>query len=371
MMKVPVNAPVITDAAKRYVADAMETGWISSAGPRIHEFETAFAAYIGVKHAVFVTSGTAALHLALLALDIGPGDEVIVPDFTMIASAFAVMYTGATPVFVDVSEDTYNINSDLIEAKITKRTKAIMPVHIYGHSCDMDPILAIARRHGIAVVEDAAEVHGATYKGKRCGAIGTISAFSFYGNKIVTTGEGGMVCTDDDATAKRVRSLADLAHSTKKRFVHEELGYNYRPTNLQAAVGLGQLQEIESFLERKRSMARLYEEKLHDIKGLRLPVTKPYAENVYWMYAVLLEDSFGIKRDAFCAKLKDMGVDTRDFFYPCHSQPAILKKFPQQGPFPVTESIAERGLYLPSGLSITDEQILYVCECVKKVIKRQ
>ena len=365
-MRVPVNEPLLTDAAKRYVTDALETGWISSAGPRITQFEEAFSAYIGVKHSMFVTSGTAALHLSLLSLDIGPGDEVIVPGFTMIASAFSIMYTGAKPVFIDCDPETFNLDVHQLEEKITPKTKAIMPVHIYGHSCDMDPILEIAKRHGIAVVEDAAEVHGALYKGKKCGSMGIVNAFSFYGNKIITTGEGGMVCTNNDAIAARVRSLKDLAHDPAKRFRHLELAYNYRPTNMQAAVGLGQLEEIETFLERKRSMAALYGDGLKNIPGLRLPVTKNYAENVYWMYAVLVEESLGMSRDDLCRKLKELDVDTRDFFYPCHTQPAVQKIFPGNDALPVTEDIADRGFYLPSGLAITDAQIAYVCDCVRK-----
>ncbi len=366
-LRVPVNEPLLTANAKKYVMEAMNTGWVSSAGTYLGAFENAFAQYIGVRHAVFVTSGTAALHLALLSLDIGPGDEVIVPNFTMIASAFAVVYTGATPVFVDVDPETYNIDPKLLEEKITKRTKAIMPVHIYGHACDMDPIMHLTKSRNIAIVEDAAEVHGATYKGKKCGSIGLVNAFSFYGNKIITTGEGGMVCTNDDAIALRVRSLKDLAHSVGRRFVHTEIGYNYRPTNLQAAVGLGQLEEMEDLLRRKRAMAAYYAKRLGKIAGLRLPITKEYAENVYWMYAVLVEDGFGMSRDALCAKLKDMGVDTREFFFPCHSQPALKGKCAGGGHFPVTEDIAERGLYLPSGLAITDEQLDYVCTCVEKI----
>ncbi len=367
--RIPVNEPLITDAAKRYVSEALATGWVSSAGAYIEEFEQKYARYIGVSHAIYVTSGTAALHLALLSLDVGPGDEVIIPDFTMIASAFAVMYTGATPVFVDVEADTYNIDARLIEARITPRTKAIMPVHIYGLPCDMDPIMQIARKHGIAVVEDAAEVHGATYKGKRCGSIGTINAFSFYGNKIITTGEGGMVCTDDDSLALRVRSLKDLAHSREKRFLHTELGYNYRPTNMQAALGLGQLESIDMFLQRKRSMAARYKERLSKIPGLRLPVTRDYAEHVYWMYAVLVEDTFDLSRDALAKALLERGIDTREFFLPCHSQPACAKASAGRPAecYPVTESIASRGLYLPSGLAITDQQIDRVCECIEEI----
>ncbi|MDD5751780.1 MAG: DegT/DnrJ/EryC1/StrS family aminotransferase, partial [Candidatus Peribacteraceae bacterium] len=274
---IPVNEPVITPAAKRYVMDALETGWISSAGPYIDKFEKAFAHAIGVKHAVLTTSGTTALHLALVSLGIGPEDEVIVPDFTMIASVFAVLYTGAKPVFVDIEPDTYNLDPALIEAKITPRTKAIMPVHLFGHSCDMDPILKIAQKHNIAVLEDAAEAHGATYNGRTCGSMGTMSAFSFYGNKIISTGEGGIVCTNDDALAERARSLHDLSHSPAKRFLHEQVGFNYRMTNLQAALGLGQMEHLEKCLERKRSMTARDNKGLRDIRGLQLPVTKYYA----------------------------------------------------------------------------------------------
>ena len=360
--RVPVNVPLITEAAKQYVADAMETGWVSSAGPCIEKFEEAFAKYIGVKHAIFTTSGTSALHTALSALNIGPGDEVIVPDFTMIASPFSVMYTGATPVFVDIDPETLNIDPALIEAKITPHTKAIMPVHIYGLPCDMDAIMDSARRHNIPVVEDAAEVHGAHYKEKKCGSIGTINAFSFYGIKIITTGEGGMITTDDDALAERARWLKDLAHSPEKRFKHDELGFNYRATNLQAAVGLGQLESIDTLLERKRSMAALYKEGLSGISGLQLPIEKDDRTNVYWMYAVMVESG----RNELCAKLKEKGIDTREFFLPCHSQPAIHTQMDDA--FPVTEDVSGRGFYLPSGLAITDEQIAYVCECVKELM---
>ena len=362
--RVPVNEPLITDAAKRYVSEAMETGWISSAGPCIEKFEHVFAEFVGTKHAIFVTSGTAALHIAQRTLDIGPGDEVIMPNFTMIASPFSTLYCGATPVFVDIDRETLNIDPTLIEAKITEKTKAIMPVHIYGLPCGMDPILEIATKHNLAVIEDAAEVHGATYKGHKCGSLGTINAFSFYGNKIVTTGEGGMITTDDDDLAERARWLKDLAHSKEKRFRHEELGFNYRPTNLQAAVGLGQMESIEDLLKRKKSMAALYNERLSGIEGLRLPKETANAENVYWMYAVIVEDSCKLSRDELCTALKEKGVDTREFFLPCHSQPAINLQSEEE--FPVTEDISARGFYLPSGLAITDEQIHYVCDALEQ-----
>lgn len=368
-MKVPVNAPVITPEAKKYVADAMETGWVSSAGPYIEKFEQAFAKYIGVKNAVSVTSGTAALHIALLSLKIGPGDEVIVPDFTMIASIFAVIYTGATPVFVDVESDTYNIDVSLIEKKITKKTKAIMPVHIYGHSVDMDPLFALAKKHKLHVIEDAAEAHGALYRSKKCGSMGTFGCFSFYGNKIITTGEGGMIVTDDDALADYARRLKDLAHNPEKRFWHDEVGYNYRMTNLQAACGLGQLESIEEFLAHKRWMAAEYEKKLGKIKGLRLPITKPYATNVYWMYSILVTEEFSLSRDELRAALKEKGVDTRDFFPSSAQQPVIQKLYGAKEHCPVSEKIAQQGLYLPSGLALTQKELDYVCDAIFSIAK--
>ncbi len=368
-MLVPVNEPLITDEAKRYVAETMASGWIASAGPAVALFERRFAEFLGVRHAITTPSGTAALHLALVTLGIGPGDEVIVPDFTMIATVCAVLYTGATPVFVDCEPDTYTIDVALIEEVITRRSKAIIPVHIYGHAADMDPIQAIAAAYGLWVIEDAAEAHGARYKGRLCGAMSDLGAFSFYGNKIVTTGEGGMVVTDDDALASRARSLKDMGHSPLRRFQHDELGYSYRMTSLQAACGVGQLEHIDAFVAKKRRMAAQYAEGLHRIEGLRLPVTKPWAENVYWMYAVLLDDSFALSRDELRARLKQHGVDSRDFFPSSSRQTMVRARAPLQGPFPISEDVAARGLYLPSGLALTQEQIAYVCAVIHDLVR--
>ena len=370
-MNVPVNEPIITAESKEYVNEAMDSGWISSAGKYIGQFEREFAAFVGVKHGITTTNGTSALHLALATLNIGPGDEVIVPNFTMIATTYAVLYTGATPVFVDADPETFNIAAEQIESKITKKTKAILPVHIYGHSCDMDPILALAKKHDLFVVEDAAEAHGALYKGKKCGSMGDISCFSFYGNKIITTGEGGMIVTDDDALAARAASLRDLAHSPKKRFWHEELGFNYRMTNLQAAFGCGQMRHVEEFLEKKRWMAVAYKKGLSGIPGLRLPITKDYAENVHWMYAVLVEKSFPLSKDELRARLKEKGVDTRDFFYSTADMPVVkgarfAKGLPAEDRFPVSDMLAAQGMYLPSGLALTQEQLDYVCATVRE-----
>ena len=295
---IPVNSPPITSESKVLVTKALEEGWISSAGPYVEQFEQEFAKYLGVKHAILVNTGTAALHIALLAAGIGQGAEVIVPAFTMAASWMAVMYTGAKPVFVDVESDIYTIDPSLIEGAITQRTKAIMPVHIYGHPADMDPILAIAKKHNLVVIEDAAEAHGATYKGRLTGTMGDINAFSFYANKIITTGEGGMVTTGDDALANKARSLKDLAHSKSKRFIHDALGYNYRATSLQTALGIGSLHAINNSLKQKTHMAQLYQQGLSSILGLTLPTTRDWATHVYWMYAILIDkEKFGMSKD--------------------------------------------------------------------------
>lgn len=366
-MFVPVNEPVITPESKQYVAEAMESGWISSAGKYIGLFEQKFAEFLGVKHALTTTSGTTSIHLALVTAGIGPGDEVIVPDFTMIASVLPILYCGATPVFVDAEPETFNIDPNLIEAKITKRTKAIIPVHLFGHSADMDKILAIAKKHNLIMIEDAAEAHGATYNGKICGSMGDMGCFSFYGNKIITTGEGGMMVTNDDKLAERARLLKDLAHSPKKRFWHEEVGFNYRITNLQAAIGLGQLEHMKEFVAKKQWMDQEYRKRLGDIPGLRLPITKPHTTNVFWMYGVLVEDDFPLAKDELRAALKERGVDTRDFFYSTASQP-IMKRFTKPTEkFPVSVMLSERGFYLPSGLALTEEQVTYVCDSLRAI----
>lgn len=365
---IPVNKPHISKNAVKYVTECVKTGWISSSGSYIKTFEENFAKFIGVKHAITTTSGTAALHLALLALGIKKGDEVILPSHTMIASAAAIVYTGATPVLVDVERDTWNMNVSQIENKITKRTKVIMPVHIYGLPVDMDGILKLAKKYKLYVVEDAAESLGAKYHGKMTGSLGTIGCFSFYANKIVTTGEGGMVTTNSDRLAKRLRILKDLAHSTKRRFLHNEIGYNYRMTNMQAALGVAQLEEVKEYIEKKEWMASLYKQKLSKIWGLSLPVENKNTTNVYWMYGILVENSFGITRDELIKKLFEKGVETRTFFIPMHRQPALRKLGLYKGEkYPVSDEIALRGLYLPSGLAITKEQIETVCRIIEDI----
>lgn len=365
---IPVNEPLISDESKKYVNIALDTGWISSAGVFVDKFEKDFAKFLGIKYAIAVSSGTAALHVALLAAGLGNNDEVIVPAFTMAATWLAVLYVGAKPIFIDCESDTFNINPTLIEEKITKRTKAIIPVHVYGHSADMDPILKLARKHKLIVIEDAAEAHGATYKGKLCGSMGSISCFSFYGNKIITTGEGGMVVTNNQNLAKRARRFKDLCHSERKRFIHDDIGYNYRITNLQAALGCGELRKINMYIERKINMAKAYKIGLSDIPGITTPIIKNYAKCVYWMYAILIDkDEFGINKGLLRVKLLEKGVDTRDFFYSPWQQPVLKKYLGANESFPVTEDICKKGLYLPSGLALTNQQIEKVIKSIREI----
>jgi perosamine synthetase len=392
---IPVNEPLLAKNTLRYVTECVETGWISSAGRFIRRFEEEYAGYLGVKHAVTTTSGTTALHLAMASLGLGPGDAVIIPDLTMIAVPYAVLYTGARPVLVDVEPETYNIDpagireyitggcayhsteKRLVDKKTGLTVKAIVPVHLYGHPCAMNEILELARRYNLAVVEDAAEAHGALFypggRSKRpipAGAIGDAGCFSFYGNKIITTGEGGMFVTNHDRLAERARALKDLAHDPGRRFLHTDLGYNYRMTNLQAAVGLAQLEEIDWFIGIKQKMAQTYGDLLAGIKGLTLPQEKPWARSVYWMYAVLVEKEFGLSRDELMERLRERGVDTRTFFIPVHRQPLFLDKEEYRGcSFPVSDDLSVKGLYLPSGLALTQEQIRTVSAAVKEIAR--
>ncbi len=393
---IPVNEPILAKNALKYVTDCVRTGWISSAGSYIRQFEEQFAAYLRVKHAVTTTSGTTALHLALASLDIGPGDEVIVPALTMIAVPYAVLYTGAELALVDVDRGLFNIDPErvlefiqtscrfelpkktLVNKKTGRVIRAILPVHLYGHPCPMDQIMAIARKYSLLVIEDAAEAHGALYypngdskRAKYAGAIGNIGCFSFYANKIVTTGEGGMIVTNNDLVAERARRLKDLAHAPARRFLHTELAYNYRMTNLQAAIGVAELEEIEKYIKIKQKMAAGYKKWLGGIRGLVLPQEMPWARSVYWMYTVLVEDEFGLSRDEFMKQLKVEGIDTRTFFIPIHQQPVFIQRKDYGGlSFPVAEELSQKGLYLPSGLALTQDQIRTVCAAVEKIQKQ-
>lgn len=367
---IPVNEPLLSDEAKANVLDCLNTGWISSAGKYITQFEQSFANYIGTTHAVTTTNGTTALHLALATLGVTEGDEVIIPDLTIISCVLAVLYTGAIPVVVDVNPQTGNMDPAKLEAKITKRTKVIMPVHLFGQPVEMDPILAIAKKYHLKVVEDAAEAHGALYQGKKVGGLGDIGCFSFYANKIVTTGEGGMIVLNDTNLFEKAQLLKNLAHSPKQRFLHEEIGYNFRMTNIQAAMGAGELQHIDEYIRKKRSMAKRYHELLQNIPQLVLPQESAGNVGVYWMYNILLSKNAKISKKQFREKLKDEGVDTRDYFYPIHSQPVCerLRLFKNEH-CPVSEDLSDRGLYLPSGLAITDNQIISVADAVRRILQ--
>ncbi|MBP6885652.1 MAG: DegT/DnrJ/EryC1/StrS family aminotransferase [Candidatus Pacebacteria bacterium] len=368
-MFIPVNEPKLSIEAKKYAHDAIDSGWISSSGKYVTQFEDDFARLYGVRHAIAVSNGTAALHVALLALHIGQGDEVIVPAFTMAASWLAVLYTGATPVFVDCDATTYNIDVHRIEAKISSKTRAIMPVHIYGQPCEMDEIRALAKRHNVAIIEDAAEAHGALYRGRLAGTLGDVGCFSFYGNKIITTGEGGMIITNDDSIAAQCRKIKDLHHSST-RFIHDGVGYNYRMTNMQAALGCGELAHLQEYIEKKRWMAQLYKRHLQGIAGIQLPREVEHAHSVYWMYAIVIDEhKFGMNKQQLRAGLKDVGIDTRDFFYPPEQQP-VLRKILGGEVFPVAADLAHRGLYLPSGLALTEAQLLYVCKSIELLHRR-
>jgi perosamine synthetase len=366
---IPVSEPLLDERARSYVEEAVRTGWISSEGRFIAEFERGWAEYCGVSHGVAVCNGTVALELALAALALPPGSEVILPSFTIISCVAAVLRTGCRPVLVDCEPDTWCLDVAEVERKITDRTRAVMPVHIYGHMADMNPLIEMARKFGLAIVEDAAEAHGAEYHGRRAGGIGAMGCFSFYANKIVTTGEGGMVVTNDAKLAERARSLRNLCFRRDQRFLHTELGYNFRMTNLQAAIGLAQIERIEDHVARKRRMAALYNERLREIRGLQLPVERANVKNVYWMYGVVLDDSVAMDAAAFAARLKDQGIDTRPFFLGMHEQPVLreLGLFAKER-YPVTERLARRGLYLPSGLGLGEAEIDTVCAAVQRCL---
>jgi len=365
---IPVCVPLLGDKELEYVADCVRTNWISSKGRYVNEFEAGFARYCGTKEGISTTNGTAALHLALASLGVGKGDEVIIPAFTMMSTAFAVLYCGATPVLVDAEPDTWNMDTGSLESKLTDRTKVILPVHIYGHPCDMDPILDIAGDHDIRVVEDAAEAHGALYKGRKAGGISDCGCFSFYANKIITTGEGGMVVTNDPEIAERARSLKDLAFQKDRRFLHTDLGFNYQMTNIQAAIGLAQLERIDEFVEMRRAHAVLYNRLLKGVRGIRFPVERSWAKNVYWMYSLLLTDDFGMSREALMEELGKKGIETRTFFMPVHEQPVCADMGLFSGEcYPVSEDIARRGLYLPSGSGLTNEEIGFVCTTLREI----
>lgn len=368
---IPVNTPLLGGNEKKYLNECIDTGWISSEGPFVARFEDEFANYIGRNHGVAVANGSAALDIAVQALNLQIGDEVIMPTFTIISPAASIVRVGAIPVLVDSELHTWNMDVTQIEAKITLRTKAILVVHIYGLPVEMDTVLLLAQKYNLKIIEDAAELHGQTYKGKKCGTFGDISIFSFYPNKHITTGEGGMVLVDDKKLSERCKSLRNLCFMPHRRFVHEEIGWNYRMTNLQAALGVAQLEQIDKFINRKREIGSLYNKLLKDITELEFPLASTdSAENIYWVYGLIVKESCPMSALEICAKLGKAQIGTRPFFYPMHLQPVFTNKgWYLNETYPVAERMAERGFYLPSGLGITDEEILFVSQKLKKILQ--
>jgi perosamine synthetase len=365
---IPVNEPLLDGNEKKYLSECIDTGWISSEGPFVKKFEKIFSAYVGLKHGVAVCNGTSALELAIASIDLKPGEEVIMPTFTIISCALAILRAGGVPVLVDVEPDTWCMNIKEVKDRITSKTRAIMPVHMYGHPADMDPLMDLAEEHRLYVIEDAAEVHGSEYKGRKCGSIGHINCFSFYANKIITTGEGGMVVTNDDRLAERARLYRNLCFKKGRRFYHEELGGNYRMTNLQAAVGTAQMERIEEFVQIKRRNGALYNRLLGEMSLIQKPVEKSWAKNIYWMYGIVLDEVTELAADDFASRLKEKGIGTRPFFLGMHEQPVFHKMglFKNER-YPVSERIARQGLYLPSGLTLTYDDIKEVVKAVREV----
>jgi len=366
---IPVNEPILNGNEKKYLIECIDTGWISSEGPFIKKFEEQFSAKINKKHGIAVCNGTAALEIAVEALGIKTGDEVIMPTFTIISCASAIIKSGAIPVLIDSDINTWNMDVNQIESKITSKTKAIMVVHIYGLTVDMDPIISLAKKYKLKIIEDSAEAHGQTYKGKPCGSFGDVSVFSFYPNKLITTGEGGMILTDDDSIAEKLRSLRNLCFTAHKRFVHEELGWNMRMTNVQAAIGVAQIERWDESIARKREIGKLYTELLKDVKGIQLPIEKTdHSDNIYWVYGIMLTDK-SKTAEQMMKQLAEKGIGTRPFFYPMHLQPILNKMgLYKSETYPNAEMMYNYGFYLPSGLALTNEQIHEVATALREIL---
>lgn len=369
---IPVNEPLLNGNEKKYLCECIDTGWISSEGPFVKEFEQRMSAAVNRKYGVAVSNGTAALEVAMRAIEIGKGDEVIMPTFTIISCAMAVTKLGAVPVLVDSNIDDWNMNVDDIEAKITARTKAIMVVHLYGLPVKVDKVLELANKYDLKVIEDAAEMHGQTYNGQPCGSFGDISTFSFYPNKHITTGEGGMIVTDDEALAERCKTLRNLCFRKDVRYVHDEISDNYRFTNLQAAVGLAQLERLEEFIEKKREMGRYYTEQLRNIEGIQLPIERTgYADNIYWVYGIVLKESVKTDNQQMVKLLATEGIGARTFFWCMHEQPVYQKQgLFENEKYSNAEYLARKGFYIPSGLALTIEQMDTVIMGLANIMKK-
>ncbi len=369
---IPVNEPLLNGNEKKYLCECIDTGWISSEGPFVKQFEEKMSAVAGRKYGIAVSNGTAALEVAMQAIGIGKDDEVIMPTFTIISCAMAVTKLGAKPVLVDSDIDTWNMQIDEIENKITPKTKAILMVHLYGLPAEISHVLELARKYNLKVIEDAAEMHGQTYYGKPCGSFGDISTFSFYPNKHITTGEGGMVVTDNEALAEKCRMLRNLCFRKDVRYVHDEISDNYRFTNLQAAVGLAQLERLDEFVEKKREIGKFYTNALADIEGIKLPVAKTeYADNIYWVYGIVLDKETILSNQDITKLLAAEGIGTRTFFWCMHEQPVYLKQGMFDGEkYENAEYLARKGFYIPSGLAITKTQMEIVADKIHKVFRK-
>jgi len=366
---IPVCEPLITARDIELINDALASGWISSAGKYLDLFEERWADYCGMPYGIAVSNGSTALDIAVDLLNLDGGDEVIMPTFTIISPAQSVVRAGGVPVLVDSDPESWQMHAGQIEAKITPRTKAILVVHIYGHPAEMDPIMTLAEKYGLTVIEDAAEVHGAKYKGRRCGGIGHISTFSFYANKLITTGEGGMLLVKSKEHAERARSLRNLCFQSNRRFYHETLGYNYRMTNVQAAMGIGQIERIQETVARKREIADSYNAAFSNIPAIQLPVEMPWAQNVYWVYGIVLSNERSMDATQVMQQLREKGIETRPFFLGMHEQPVFQKMGLFAGDsYPVAERLARKGFYIPNGLNLTDGQITAVIEAVKECL---
>lgn len=364
--RIPVAEPSLSGNELKYVTECIETGWISSQGAFVKRFEAEIAKRLGAVHVLAVSNGTVALHLALLALGIGPGDEVLVPNLTFAATINTVIQAGATPVIVDVDAQSWNMDPAAAAAAINARTKAIMPVHLYGQPAEMDALMALAERHGLFVIEDAAEAMGSTYKGKPCGAIGHAGTFSFFSNKLITTGEGGAVVFRDAAVAQRARRLRDHGMEPAKRYWHVEVGYNYRLTNLQAAVGCAQLERLDEFLAGKLNVARQYGARLGKVEGLTIPAAIPELLNSYWAYSVIGDfAALGISRDDFMVRLDKAGIETRPLFYPLHVMPPY-RAYAGNRSFPITDRLSAGGISLPSAVTLGTAEIVYISGVIER-----
>jgi perosamine synthetase len=365
---IPVNTPLLNGNEKKYINECIDTGWISSEGPFVSRFENEFSAYIGRDHGIAVCNGSAALDVAVRALNLEMGSEVIVPTFTIISPVQSLVSEGLVPVLIDSDIHTWNMDVAQIESRISSKTKAILVVHIYGLPVDMAPVIALAEKHSLLIIEDAAEMHGQECHGEKCGSFGDISIFSFYPNKHITTGEGGMILTNNDILAERCRNLKNLCFKPGRRFVHEEIGWNYRMTNMQAALGVAQLEQIDDIVKRKREIGDSYNLNLSGIKKVQLPLSKTnYAENIYWVYGMVAENEEMANK--IQKELGVRGIGTRPFFWCMHEQPVFkrLGLFLNEN-YPIAERIARCGFYVPSGLGIKDVEIDEVCKALIEIV---